>query len=285
MKEKFKEYMNEFLYYIEHIRGYSDNTVSTYETALKKAIELSDIRVDDGIIVMDVLPLRMEISNMSKRTIAKYISSIHSFAKWLKDIKQIDIKLRADDNVKVPSTIPKAIDKNYIEEVFEDADILQKALLSVLYGAGLRISEVSHIKVEDVQGDWLIVQGKGDKQRQIPLHPKVKESIDRYIDTYNPKKWLFEKKKRQMSSHQLGYLIKKIFKAKGISASPHKLRHSFATEMLQEGARLTDLQKLLGHESIATTQIYTKLADSKKMQDYLSSHPLASSKKNLPNNQ
>ena len=276
MREDFINYMNEFLYYLEHIRGYSENTISTYHTAIKRAIELSDIRVDDEVIVMDILPLRMEISSMSKRTIAKYISSIHSFTKWLKDIKDISVRLRADDNVKVPSTIPKAIDKNYIEEVFEDANIMEKALLSILYGAGLRISEVSAIKVEDIQGDWLIVQGKGDKQRQIPLHPKVKEAIDRYIDTYKPKRWLFEKKERQMTSHQLGYIIRKLFKSRGISASPHKLRHSFATQMLEKGARLTDLQKLLGHESIATTQIYTKLADSKKMRDYLSSHPLAS---------
>ncbi len=278
MKDKFLEYMQEFLDYLEHIRGYSGNTVSTYETVLKKTIEVSDIRMNEGIIVFDILPLRMQIADMNKRTIAKYISSIHSFIKWLKDIQELDIRLRADESVRVSPTLPKAIERSYIQEVWEGANSMQRALLSILYGAGLRISEVSSVRVEDLSGDWLIVKGKGDKQRQIPLHPKVKESIQNHIESSMPKVWLFEKRGKQMTSHQLGYIIKKIFKARGISASPHKLRHSFATEMLQEGARLTDVQKLLGHESISTTQIYTKLADSKKMQDYLSSHPLAKSK-------
>lgn len=279
MKDEFLQYLDEFLQYLEHIRGYSSNTISTYKTVLSRAIEVSDIRVDEARVVLDILPLRMQIADMNKRTISKYLSSIHSFTKWLRDIKGKDIKLRADESVRVTPTLPKAIDKEYISEVWEDADIMQKALLSILYGAGLRISEAMAIRVEDIVGDWLIVNGKGDKQRQIPLYPKVKESITQHIDKNMPKVWLFEKNGKQMTTHQLGYIIKKLFKAKGIHASAHKLRHSFATELLQSGARLTDVQKLLGHESIATTQIYTKLADSKKMQDYLSSHPLASSKK------
>lgn len=275
MRDDFLGYIKEFLDYLEHIRGYSSNTISTYRTVLNRAIDVSDIRVDEGRVVWDILPLRMQIADMNKRTISKYLSSIHSFVKWLRDIKGVEIKLRADESVRVTPTLPKAIDRDYISEVWEEADIMQKALLSILYGAGLRISEVASIRVEDIVGDWLIVKGKGDKERQIPLHPDVKESITRHIESSMPKVWLFEKSGKQMSIHQLGYIIRKLFKSRGISASPHKLRHSFATELLQDGARLTDVQKLLGHESIATTQIYTKLADSKKMQDYLSSHPLA----------
>lgn len=275
MKDEFLGYMQEFLNYLENIRGYSPNTVSTYHTILKRAIEVSDIRVDEKKIVFDILPLRMQIANMNKRTVAKYLSSIHSFVKWLKDIKKIDIKLRADESVRVTPTLPKAIDKEYISEVWEDANSMQKALLSILYGAGLRISEASSILIEDISNDWLLIRGKGDKQRQVPLYPTVKQSIDKHIEINMPKVWLFEKDGKQMSKYQLGYIIKKLFKAKGISASPHQLRHSFATELLQEGARLTDVQKLLGHEKISSTQIYTKLADAKKMQDYLSSHPLA----------
>ncbi|HHD72405.1 MAG TPA: integrase, partial [Epsilonproteobacteria bacterium] len=87
--------------------------------------------------------------------------------------------------------------------------------------------------------------------------------------------YLFEKGGKNMNQAQLRYLLTKLFKAKGLKATPHQLRHSFATHLLDHGARISDVSELLGHRSMATTQVYTKLGNSRKLQEYLSAHPLA----------
>jgi len=98
--------------------------------------------------------------------------------------------------------------------------------------------------------------------------------IEQYIKDKSPKKYLFEKGNAPMNVAQLRYIITKLFKAVGIKATPHQLRHSFATHLLNNGARISDVSELLGHETMATTQVYTKLGSVKKMQEYMKAHPL-----------
>jgi len=275
MKKEFLSLINEYLDYLLLIRGYSEATVKTYRKVLLKAIEYADIKLQDDRYIIDIISLRVELASKSTRTISKYLSGIRSYIKWLKKTKGYKITLLSDENVKLPSPLPKALDKNYIDELLSVADIRQKAIISLLYGAGLRISELASLKLEDISSEWISVMGKGAKERQIPIPPSVYNSIKAYIDAYNPTIWLFEKNGKAMQTHQIRYILQKLFKSQGIKATPHQLRHSFATEVLDRGARLTDVRKLLGHESIVTTQIYTKLSNSKKMREYMNSHPLA----------
>ncbi|MBN2826162.1 MAG: tyrosine-type recombinase/integrase, partial [Campylobacterales bacterium] len=151
-------------------------------------------------------------------------------------------------------------------------------LIFLMYGVGLRISEVTSIRLENIRQGWLIVQGKGNQERQLPLLERVSKTLEEYIAFAKPKVFLFEKKGKAMSINQIRYATTKLFQSKGLKVTPHQLRHTFATELLNNDARFSDISKLLGHKTMASTQIYTQLASNKKLNDYIASHPLCQNK-------
>jgi len=280
LKAFLDELIDEFIDYLFSIRGYSEATIKTYETPLKEAIKYSRLYQDGENLTLNIFPWRKSIMQNSKRTIAKKLSAIRSFIKYLNEQRHIRIKLEGDNSIKVPKTLPKPLDESYIFEVLEYADTLQKLLVLLLYGVGLRIGELEGLKRSQIKDDWIIIYGKGSKSRQLPLIHPLKEALREYYAKYPNGEYLFEKGGVAMNSFQLRYRLKKLFASRGIKATPHQLRHSFATHLLDKGARISDISELLGHSSMATTQIYTKLSSSKKMQEYLKSHPLAVSHPN-----
>ena len=276
--EKLEAYSEEFLEYLLDVRGYSDTSVITYEIALRQMIEVSHFYEEDGLTVLDITPFRFNIVKNAKKTIVKKLSAVRSFVKYLEDQCQLPVKLIADEAIKVPQSLPKPIEEKYITEVLESATMEDKLIISMLYGLGLRISELSGLKLEDIKGSWVQIHGKGSKVRELPLLEELQQLIKIYISYNNPKKYLFEKGNAPMHSAQLRYKLTKLFKAAGLKVTPHQLRHSFATHLLNNGARISDVSELLGHSSMATTQAYTKLGDARKLQEYLGAHPLACKK-------
>lgn len=276
MKKRLQTSIDDFLDYLYSVRGYSSLTIDTYQINLEQLLNFCEYYKEDEYTVLDIMPLRLHISTQNKRSIAQKLSSIRSLVKYLREQKGINIKLLGDSSIKVPQTLPKPIDEKYIFEVMESLKLGDRLLLSMLYGLGLRISELSSLELDSISKQWITVTGKGRKQRQLPLLPHIHNLLTQYIEDYKPRKYLFEKNNTPLNNAQLRYRINKIFKAHGIKATPHQLRHSFATHLLHHGARISDVSKLLGHSSMATTQIYTKLASSKKMQDYTKAHPLMS---------
>jgi integrase/recombinase XerC len=186
------------------------------------------------------------------------------------------VKLLADETIKVPQSLPKPIEESYIGEVLDMANLEEKLLISMLYGLGLRISELSSVKLEDIKEKWIQIHGKGNKVRELPLLLEISILIKKYLEVKHPKTYLFEKGNAPMNAAQLRYILTKLFKTQGLKVTPHQLRHSFATHLLNNGARIADVSELLGHETMATTQVYTKLGSVKKMQEYMKAHPLAS---------
>ncbi len=275
MKERFQEYAEEFLDYLLDVRGYSETSIITYEIALRQMMEVSNFYEEEGITVFDITPFRFKIVKNNKKTIVKKLSAVRSFVKYLEDQCHLNIKLIADESIKVPQSLPKPIDETYITEVLSKANLEEKLLISMLYGLGLRISELSDLKLEDIKEHWVQIHGKGSKVRELPLLKELQKLIQLYLKQNMPKKYLFEKGNAPMNSAQLRYRLTKLFKASGFKATPHQLRHSFATHLLNHGARISDVSELLGHETMATTQIYTKLGSVKKMQEYMKAHPLA----------
>ncbi len=276
MKSKLQDASEEFLNYLFDVRGYSETSIVTYEIALRQMLEESHVYKEDGFIILDITPFRFKIVKNHKKTIVKKLSAIHSFAKYLEDQCHMRIKLIGDDSIKVPQSLPKPIEETYIDEVLNQANLEEKLLISMLYGLGLRISELSNLKLEDIKEEWIQIHGKGNKVRELPLLNTLQELITLYIRRKSPKKYLFEKGNAPMNSAQLRYILTKLFKAQGLKVTPHQLRHSFATHLLNNGARISDVSELLGHETMATTQVYTKLGSVKKMQEYMKAHPLAS---------
>ncbi|BAF73137.1 tyrosine-type recombinase/integrase [Sulfurovum sp. NBC37-1] len=273
--EKLKEYIETFLDYLLDVRGYSEVSVTTYEIALRQMSGVSHFYEEDGISVLDITPFRFNIVKNSKKTIVKKLSAVRSFVKYLEDQCNIPVKLIADESIKVPQSLPKPIEEQYIEEVLAKANVEEKLLISMLYGLGLRISELSGLKLEDIKGEWIQIHGKGNKVRELPLMKSLQKLIGVYMDQNGPKRYLFEKGNAPMNAAQLRYKLTKLFKKEGLKVTPHQLRHSFATHLLNHGARIADVSELLGHETMATTQVYTKLGSVKKMQEYMSAHPLA----------
>jgi len=274
MMEILKENFNSFLFYLEKVRGYASSSIVTYENTLQEVLSSCHYYKEDDKINLDITPLRLNNVNNSKKTISKKLSAIRSFIKFMKEHKEIEITLIGDSMIKVPKTLPKPIEKNLIDEVLNISDRKEYLIISLLYGLGLRISELASLRVCDISSQWITVTGKGNKSRQIPLLQSLYQKIKEYETMQNPKVYLFEKSGEQMSTSQLRYLFTKVFKRAGIKATPHQLRHSFATDLLHNGARISDVSELLGHNSMVSTQIYTALSSNKKLNEYAKAHPL-----------
>jgi len=267
MKDFLKNEINKFLNFIKKTK--SQITYKTYKSVLNEAIEF--ITLEDNRL--DITPYRLHIATQSKKTIAKKISVLRSFYEFLKS-EGFKFKIIGDEHIKVPKTLPKPISLEQIKKTLKVANLEEFTAIMVIFSLGLRISEAVNIKLEDIQGEWIRITGKGNKTRILPIHPKLKEIIDKYIEIYKPKKYLFEKNGIKLNDSKLRYIIQKAFKKINLHVTPHQLRHSFATYMLDNGARITDVSELLGHEFISTTQIYTKLSNSLKLKNYLKAHPL-----------
>ncbi|WP_457562428.1 tyrosine-type recombinase/integrase [Caminibacter pacificus] len=267
MKSFLNKEINKFLKYVKQTN--SKETYRTYESVLKEALEF--IEIENGAI--DITPYRLHIANLSKKTIAKKVSALRSFFDFLQR-EGFKYKIVGDEHIKVPKTLPKPVSLEHIKEALKVADMDEYLAIMVVFSLGLRISEAANIKLGDIKGDWIEIRGKGNKTRIVPIHPKLKEFIDKYLKINPKKEYLFEKNGKKMSDANLRYVIQKAFKKIGIHVTPHQLRHSFATYMLDKGARINDVSELLGHEFISTTQIYTKLSNSLKLKNYLKAHPL-----------
>ena len=270
---------NNFLAYLENVRGYASSTIATYENTLNEVEEESHYYEEDGKIILDITPLRLKNVNNSKKTISKKLSAVRSFVKFMREQEEVQIKLIGDSVIKVPKTLPKPIDENIIDEILRYASVQESLIITLLYGLGLRISELSTLKLTDISEEWVQVLGKGNKVREIPLLKSLYEQIENYKKIEQPVIFLLEKNSEQMRSSQIRYLFSKLFKKSGIKATPHQLRHSFATHLLHNGARISDVSELLGHSSMVSTQIYTQLGSSKKLNEYSKAHPLCQEKK------
>jgi len=269
MKKFLQKEIKKFLSFVKKTK--SANTYKTYEIVLNEAI--NHIEIENNII--DITPYRLHIADLNKKTIAKKVSALRSFFEFL-ETEGYKFKIIGDEHIKVPKTLPKPVSMEHIKKALQSATMDEYLAIIVIFSLGLRISEAAGIKLSDIKGEWIEIRGKGAKTRILPLHPKLKEFIDKYLQTNPKKEFLFEKEGHPLGADKIRYLIQKAFKKHGIHVTPHQLRHSFATYMLQNGARINDVSELLGHEFISTTQIYTKLSNSLKLQNYLKAHPLCS---------
>ncbi|WP_456480009.1 tyrosine-type recombinase/integrase [Nautilia sp.] len=269
MKKFLQKEINKFLGFVKKTK--SPNTYKTYKTVLYEAFDFMEI--EDNTI--DITPYRMHIAHLNKKTIAKKISALRSFFEFL-ETEGFKFKINGDEHIKVPKTLPKPLGMEQIKKALRSATMDEYLAVITVFSLGLRISEAAGIKLSDIKGEWIEIRGKGSKTRILPLHPKLREFIKNYLKTNPKKEYLFEKNAKPLGADRIRRLIQKAFKKHGIHATPHQLRHSFATYMLQNGARINDVSELLGHEFISTTQIYTKLSNSLKLENYMKAHPLCS---------
>ena len=273
MKKLIDKQRVDYLESLEKFRGYSDLTIKSYDESIKEAFSYVEIIEEDSQTVINLMPYRIKIAHLNAKTISKKLSAIRGFVEYLND-NGINSVLKSDDSVKVAKTLPKPISHQHILEALEYADTQEKLIIIMLYTLGVRVSELSLLKLNDITDEWVRVLGKGNKQRDLPLISSTKKILDEYLGVFVLKKFLFEKKGEKLSENSLRYIVTKVFRKVGIKVTPHQLRHSYATSLLNGGAPIVDVSELLGHSSMATTQIYTKLGSALKQQNYNKAHPL-----------
>jgi len=278
LKKSIDRYIDGFGEYLLKQRGYSELTIKSYTEVLREAFEYIEITDEKEHTLFNLMPYRIYIAALNAKTISKKLSAIRSFTAYLNEEGE-KISLRGDESIKVAKTLPKPISHEHIMEALAQATMQEELVVLMLYTLGLRISELASLQVEDISDEWIRIIGKGNKQRDIPLLASVKKLIDEYLSTFMIKKFLFEKNGEKLSENSLRYMITKVFGRVALKVTPHQLRHSYASSLLNSGAPIVDVSELLGHASMATTQIYTKLGSALKQQNYNKAHPLAKGEK------
>lgn len=282
----------DFINYCIFEKGLSDKTKLSYLNDLevykkflnKRKIEnVNQITSDD---IKDFLKMRSEEETT---TIAHNLTVIKNFHAYL--IKEKIVKENVSEFIERPKlkkSIPKALSMDDIDilldiELKTPFDYRNKAMLELMYGCGLRVSELINLEVHDIDMTNCLVRimGKGSKERDIPIGEYAIHYLNQYLD--KREKLLKNKNcdKLFLNNHGQGMTrqgffknLKGILKEKGLNEniSPHTLRHSFATHLLNRGADLRSIQEMLGHSDISTTKIYTKVNDEKVLEDYQTYH-------------
>lgn len=308
-----KTYMMNYMeYFFEMLiaeRGATENTILSYKKDIKDLFDylaLNHIELEKvtSSVVKDFI-VELSKKNLGAKTIGRKISALRQFFSFL--VSDGIFKENPTLNIimpKRPESIPKALSKNLLSHLIETAsnDVTKEglrdyAMLEILYSTGMRISELVALEMkslEDFSNDseinLLIVKGKGQKERAVILNQKACKALKNYLNirgkflsTGTKANWVFSsisknKKIVHISRQRFGQILKEIAIKSNIDPSiisPHKIRHSFATHMLDNGANLRIVQELLGHSDISSTQIYTKVSDSKAKKLLLDKHPLS----------
>ena len=292
---EYEDILNDFCDYLKIDKRYSDLTVESYRTEIKgyldffkeKNIKVKDIKNSD---IKDYLAF-IKKGETSDRTLAHNVSVIRTFYKFLLTLKVIERNpTEFLELPKLRKKLPTVLSKEEVEKLL-DIDLTDcysyrnKAMLELLYSTGLRVSELVNLELNniDLENCTLKTIGKGNKERIIPISDYALYYIEKYINEYRGSmlkkgvnNYVFINNHGNVMTRQGFFkIIKKLANEKGIKTpiSPHTLRHSFATHLLDYGADLRSIQEMLGHSNLSTTQIYTHVSSEHLKDNYNSSHP------------
>ena len=293
------EAIENYVNYLRFEKNASENTIEAYVSDLQKLQDFAEQNL------MNITPITIsyehlqeflyQISkiNYSERTQARWISSIKGFFSFL-----LEDELREDnpsallETPKLGLYLPDTLSLEEIEKLIsatdENTDLAKRnrCMIEVLYGCGLRVSELTELQISNInfKENYLKIQGKGDKVRFVPLADYTADFIKNYINNIRSKQKInpehsdilfLNSRGAQISRQMVFLIIKDIVRKAGIqkNISPHTFRHSFATHLLQNGADLRFIQEMLGHSSITTTEIYTHLNTEELHETILKYHP------------
>jgi len=283
-------------------KGYSENTIAAYRNDLSQFARFlaemdppitSWAEVDKNNIVNYILHLKER--EYTSSTVARKVAAIKSFFHFLLAEGIIEDDPTATlDSPKVKKRLPKALSHDLVNRLLEEAGKSSapkgqrdKALLELLYATGMRVSELVLLNIDDINLASANVRcfGKGAKERIIPIYDRAVRVLEEYLQQGRPHLMKDPKEKALFLNHRgkrltrqgLWLIIKRYAEEIGLGAeiTPHTLRHSFATHMLSGGAGLREVQKLLGHANISTTQVYTHVNSERLREVYDESHPRA----------
>ena len=284
------DYIDEYLKYLRIEKKYSENTIKSYNSDLKELCLFYKNKDITKLEKKDILKFIEKNNDKNDKTLAHFITSFRSFYKYL-EIEKITNENPISNIVqpKITKTLPKVLSVSDIDKILDikldtKQDFRNKAMLELMYSTGIRISELINIKIHDlnINNCTLKVMGKGSKERIIPIGDYAINYINLYLDNYRSQfikkntDYLFLNNRGTLMTRQSFFkIVKKIAREKNIKVdfSPHTLRHSFATHMLENGADLRTIQELLGHSDVSTTQIYTNVSNKFIEENYNEYHP------------
>ena len=291
------EAIDTYVDYLRDVRRMSPNTLSSYARDLRALAEFAEAKArpiaDLDRRDLEAFTRQLMTSGLAPRSVARSIACVRGFYKFL----LVEKRIAADpaEDLRAPRAwpaLPKYLDMEQVDRLLAQPDVStprgvrDKALIELLYATGLRVTELLSLKAGDIslEAGYLTCIGKGDKQRIVPLGDSAADWVRRYVADARPallkgrkSKWLFVNAKAGGQLSRVGFW--KVLKEYGLKAgvppglSPHVLRHSFATHLLDRGADLRAIQMMLGHADLSTTQIYTHVLEARLRTVYDKFHP------------
>ncbi len=303
------EAIAKFMDYLANVKNYSSNTVISYRKDIEEFYEFvhsekmapSLLQIRNNRVCKNFISY-LSSQNLASTSISRKLSSLRTFYEYL--LKSGDVKSNFFEEVeapKLPKRLPKTIKTNEIMMLLNICDqntplgYRNYCILEVLYGCGLRVSELCGLEIKDIDFTDLsiVVHGKGSKDRVVLMFQELADHLKRYISTYRldllyrskdegNRHVFLNKNGTTLTPRGVRVILNQLIRDCGetFHLSPHMLRHSFATALLNNGADMRSVQELLGHENLSTTQIYTHVSFDSIKRSYEISHPRASKTEN-----
>ena len=291
-----KEYIDKYLNYLKYELNYSDNTVNSYKKDLDIYLDyLTMFKKDYRYMTKeDIIGYLKYLDKLYKnKSIARMVSSTRSFYNYLKNNNIIDSNIfNRVKNPKVEKKLPNYLNILEVEELLyhfksdDPKDIREELIFEIIYSTGIRVSELSNLKIKNIDFDnkQIKVMGKGSKERIVFYGDVLSKLLELYLTSSRPiyenidnknDYLLINNKGARLSVASIEKYLDDLLKRLSLShrVTPHELRHTFATHMLDNGADLRTIQELLGHESLKTTQIYTHVSIDRLRNVYAKAHP------------
>lgn len=288
--------VRKFRRYLKLEKGHSENTVDAYMHDIEKLssylkaekMDVLDVKLDD----LEHFAASISEIGIGARSLARILSGVRHFYRFL----VLDGYLEADptellESPKQPQHLPEVLSTAEVDIILQSIDLSKwegqrnKAIIEVLFSCGLRVSELTNLKLSNLYLDdlYIRVMGKGSKERLVPISPRAVEELNYWFLDRNQmvikegeEDYVFlNRRGAHLTRTMILIMLKRYAKGAGIkkTISPHTLRHSFATALLEGGADLRSIQAMLGHESVVTTEIYTHIDTTTLRQEILDHHP------------
>ncbi len=283
--------MEEFLEYLKVVKKYSQYTIISYRKDIEDYLfYLKENRYNELSVNKDIVRMYMEnLHTLKKSSIGRHLSSLRSYYNYLVKNDKVDYNyFKGIPNPRKEKGIPNYLDLEQTKTLFtslKDETLIDKRnnlILEFLYSLGVRVSELVNIKISDIDfsNNSIKVLGKGSKERYVFFGEYADERLKSYLKvrSHSSSPYLFlNKYGNKLSTRYIRKIIDKLILDSGLSKhiSPHTLRHTFATDMLNNGADLLTVKELLGHSSLSTTSIYTHVTSARLKEVYNLAHPRA----------
>lgn len=282
------QFLSEYLEFIEVEKGLSSNTVEAYRNDLTSFFDFCQTRGVANInkidrVDLNAFILKLREDKYTPSSVMRKVASLRGFFKWF-CANEYGKKNPAQtlEQPKLPKRLPKVMTIEELNKIINsDLSLLESIIVELLYGCGLRVSELVNLKLNniDVKQKYIQCYGKGSKERIVPFGNKAKDAINKYLKQRevivlehklgaNLKTLLLKDNGNKVSRQDVYNFIKKQGEKINKTISPHTLRHSFATHLLENGADLRVVQELLGHSDVATTQLYTHITKKRLKEVY-----------------